>query len=130
MNYLPFLTKFLSFFAVVILLDWLILDNFFHLEKNNFILDLRIVYALLFGSSFLIVSIIFIVSKRNFDIVGYVFLVLTTVKMAITFLLGKPLLSQNEFFAIEKNHFITLFFVFLIIETLLTILLLNKKQEK
>jgi hypothetical protein len=130
MNYLQFLTRFLIFFTVVILLDWFILDYFFQTEKNNFILNLKIVYAVLLGLSFLICTILFIVYKRNFDIVGYVFLVLTTIKMVFTYWLGRPLLLQNEVLPIEKNHFFLLFFAFLLIETLLTILLLNKNQEK
>lgn len=129
MSYLQFLIKFLSFFTVVILLDWFILDYFFQSEKNNFILDLKIVYAVLLGFSFVICTILFIVYKKNFNIVGYVFLVLTTIKMIFTYCLGRPLLFHNEVLPIEKNHFFLLFFAFLLIETLLTILLLNKNQE-
>jgi hypothetical protein len=128
MNYIPFILRFVFFFIIIITLDWELLDIFFPTEKISFILDLRLVYSVFFVFSFIICTILYYVYKKNFDIVGYVYLIITTIKMGLAYVLAKPLVTQNEVLPIEKYHFFILFFIFLIIETLLTILLLNKKQ--
>ena len=91
--------------------------------------SLPFLYILFYIFSFLILTILLIVRKKNLDYVGYVFLILTTVKMGISYFILKPVLTsailENS---IEKKNFFIIFISFLAIETILTIRILNNKQ--
>ena len=69
------------------------------------------------------------VRKKNLDIVGYFYLILTMVKMGIAyFFLHKINQHTHDFLSYEKKSFFVSFILFLAIETLITIRLLNKNQ--
>ena len=85
---------------------------------------------LFFGifSSILLVAL-FQIRAQNFDLVGMSFLIVTTLKMLICFLLVRPILKSTAVSAsIEKTNFFVMFIVFLAIETVVTIRILNEKQ--
>jgi hypothetical protein len=69
------------------------------------------------------------VKERSFDNVGMSFLLTTSIKMIVCYLILKPILQvtfQNN--AVEKKNFFMMFILFLAIETILTIRILNEKQ--
>ena len=75
--------------------------------------------------SVLIITTLNIVKQKNIDIVGMLFLLLTTVKMICCFILGRAVTNAST---IEKYNFFGLFIVFLILETVITIRILNNKE--
>lgn len=76
-----------------------------------------------------LMAILLRVRSRNFDLLGMSFLIVTTLKMLICFLLARPILKNTAISAtIEKTNFFVMFIVFLAIETVVTIRILNEKQ--
>lgn len=96
--------------------------------SQKFYLSIPIVYLIYFIFSKIILFILVQISKKNFDNVGMTFLVITSVKMAISYFIVRPILNSPIENTIEKVNFFVIFILFLIIETLITIRLLNKKQ--
>jgi len=79
--------------------------------------------------SFVILSMLLVVWKRNLDYVGYTYLILTSVKMGIAFFFVKSILATSgDGATLEKTNFFIVFIYFLAIETVLTIRILNNKQ--
>jgi hypothetical protein len=69
------------------------------------------------------------VKQKSINSVGYTFLLLTTIKMAIAYVFLKPILAANlEKTPTEKMSFFIIFIYFLTIETYVTIRILNNKQ--
>jgi len=69
------------------------------------------------------------VKKKNLDIVGNTYLLLTSAKMVVCFIFGRPIIKSVVIGnTLEKWNFFTLFILFLLIETIFTIYLLNKKD--
>lgn len=107
---------------------------FFVLKESNsgpidFYYSLEIIYGFFSVCSLLILFILIQVKEKNIDNVGYAFLWLTCIKMAISYSILSPILNsthQNK--EIEKINFFIAFALFLAIETVATIRLLNKKQ--
>ncbi|MEO8234814.1 MAG: hypothetical protein ABI549_05315 [Flavobacterium sp.] len=104
--------------------------SIFKINENNFIYSLEQLY-LFFGLFSIAIELILIrVKEKNIDIVGNVFLLLTLIKMMICFVFGSSILKQEtENNSLQKWNFLILFLVFLTIETVLTIIILNKKEE-
>ena len=102
----------------------------FKFNENNFTYSLEQLY-LFFGLFSIIIGLILIkVKEKNIDIVGNVFLLLTLIKMMFCFVLGSSILKQiTENNSLQKWNFLALFLIFLAIETVMTIILLNKKEE-
>ena len=104
--------------------------SFFKFNQNNFIFSLEQLY-LAFGLFSLTIQLILMsVKEKNIDIVGNVFLLLTLIKMMVCFAFGSSILKRG----VEQNHFqkwnfLILFLVFLTLETVLTIIMLNKKEK-
>lgn len=91
--------------------------------------SLPYLYILFFIFSFIIMTLLTIVKKKNLDYVGYVFLILTSIKMGISYFILKPILSSAVIDnSLEKKNFFIIFISFLAIETILTIRILNNKQ--
>jgi hypothetical protein len=96
---------------------------------NTFCFSLVEIYLFFTISSILIVTTLIFVRKKNLDIVGYFYLILTMVKMGIAyFFLHQINQHTNDFLSYEKKSFFVSFILFLAIETLITIRLLNKNQ--
>jgi hypothetical protein len=96
---------------------------------NDFLFPVEFVYGFFYVCSFIVLLIIIIVGKNNIDNVGYTFLLITVIKMAISFALMSFLLDgKSPNYRTEKISFFIVFCVFLTIETILTAKILNNKQ--
>lgn len=128
-KYLPIL-EVLSLSIVVYLVHKL----FFYLNENNpkfqnFHTSIEEVYGFFLICSLIIIFILIKVKEKNIDNVGYTFLLVTFIKMAISYAILYPILhSSNPYLRIEKLNFFIIFALFLAIETIITIQFLNKKQ--
>ena len=85
-------------------------------------------YCFFSSCSVIIITILLFVKKKNLDIVGNFFLLLTMIKMGFAYVLLHTI-GQNThaLLSFEKKNFFITFILFLAIETLITIRLLNKK---
>lgn len=116
------------------LLIYLVHKFFFSLNENNqefqnFHFPIENLYGFFFVCSIIIVFALVKVKEKNIDNVGYVFLLLTCIKMAISYVVLLPILhSDNLNVKIEKVNFFIIFALFLAIETVVTIRILNNKQ--
>ncbi len=96
---------------------------------SNFYFSLRQIYVFFTISSFLIITTLIFVRKRNLDIVGYFYMVLTILKMGVAyFFLHQINKNPHDFLSYEKNSFFLSFILYLAIETLITVRILNKNQ--
>ena len=97
--------------------------------QNEFRYSLSNLYLFFSICSLLIVYILVKMKEKNIDSVGQTFLLLTSIKMIIAFILLHPILqSTNQLMTPEKMNFFFTFAVFLAIETIVTIRILNKNQ--
>lgn len=91
--------------------------------------SLEQLYSFFLMASALIIFVLVKIKEKNLDNVGYVFMLLTCIKMAVSYFMLKPILdnvSQSQHF--DKINFFTIFMLFLAIETIITIRLLNNNQ--
>ncbi len=106
----------------------------FFLNENNpnfqgFHFPIEVVYGFFFICSLLIILILIKVNEKNIDNVGYTFLLVTFIKMALSYVILSPILdSGNPNVRIEKLNFFVIFALFLTIETIVTVRILNSKQ--
>ncbi len=128
-KYQPIL-EILSLSVVVYLVHKL----FFFLNDNNpkfqnFHFPIETVYGFFFLCSVVILFILIKVKAKNIDNVGYTFLLVTFIKMAISYAVLSPILhSGNPNVGIEKLNFFVIFALFLTIETIVTARILNNNQ--
>lgn len=107
---------------------------FFYLNNanshfQNFHTAIETVYGFFFICSTSILFILIQVKSKSQENVGFVFLILTCIKMGFAYNLLTPILhSGNLNVAVEKINFFIIFILFLSIETGLTIRILNNKQ--
>jgi len=96
--------------------------------EDNFIYSITLLYGLFSIFSLLIVGVLIKIKERNIDNVGYTFLLLTSIKLVVAYLLIHPILkaSLNQT-PLEKINFFIIFIYFLATETILTIRILNNK---
>jgi hypothetical protein len=116
--------------VVVYLLHKLV---FFLNENNpkfqNFHFPIEVVYGFFFTCSVVILIVLIKVKTKNIDNVGYTFLLVTFIKMGISYAVLSPILhSSNPNVGIEKLNFFLIFALFLTIETIVTARILNNKQ--
>lgn len=130
------LKKFQPILEVLILSSvvYLIHKLVFFLNNDNpklqgFNFSIETIYEFFFTCSVIIVFILIIVKEKNIDNVGYTFLLVTCVKMAVSYAVLSPILqSRNTNVSIEKLNFFLIFALFLTIETIVTARILNNKQ--
>lgn len=107
---------------------------FFFLNENNpkfqnFHFPIEIVYGFFFVCSVVILLVLIKVKEKNIDNVGYTFLLVTFIKMAVSYAVLSPILdSGNSNVRIEKLNFFIIFALFLTIETIVTARILNNKR--
>jgi hypothetical protein len=106
---------------------------FFYNENNpkfqNFHFPIEVVDGFFFVCSLLIIAILIQVKSKNIDTVGYAFLLLTFIKMAVSYTILSPILhSENLNIKTEKANFFIVFALFLAIETIVTIRILSNKN--
>lgn len=128
-KYQPIL-EVLLFSVVVYLIHKLV---FFGNDSNpkiqNFHFSIEVVYGFFFLCSVVILLILIKVKGKNIDNVGYTFLLVTFIKMGISYAVLSPILhSGNPNVSIEKLNFFFIFALFLTIETIVTARILNNKQ--
>ena len=115
-------------------LVYLIHKLVFFLNDNNpklqgFNFSIEIIYEFFFICSVIIVFILIMVKEKNIDNVGYTFLLVTCIKMAVSYAVLSPILnSGNPNVSIEKLNFFIVFALFLTIETIVTVRILNNKH--
>lgn len=126
-NYKTFL-----FLLISVIIAYVVHQLIFYIFKINsdgFYYSLEKLYGIFFLLSCVIIFILLIIRERNFDQLGMSFLLLTSSKMIVYYLLLKPILNIKHYdIRTEKINFFVLFILFLTIETVVTIRLLNEKQ--
>lgn len=126
-QYKAFLTLFIIA-ALAYLLHKIIFYSF-NIDDDTFHYSLEVLYLFFFILSSIIFKVLLVVKEKSFDNVGMSFLLATSVKMVICYLILRPLLQiQRTNNPTERINFFVLFIVFLAIETVLTIRLVNEKQ--
>lgn len=99
------------------------------LVEQGFRYSLPLLYLFFAICSLVIVFILIKIKEKNIDSVGQTFLLLTSIKMVISYVFLYPILqSTNQLMTTEKINFFITFAVFLTIETVVTIRILNKNQ--
>lgn len=101
----------------------------FNIDDVAFHYSLEILYLIFSVLSIIVLVVLLKVKERSFDNVGMSFLLSTSIKMVVCYLILRPVLqasSQNN--GIEKKNFLAMFILFLAMETILTIRILNKNQ--
>lgn len=109
------------------LLFYLFLPN--HVE-SDFVYTLPKLYGFFILLSAVILLILIKVGQASKTNVGLTFILLTTFKMGIAYVFLKPVLETNlPHTGLEKTNFLIVFLLFLTIETIITIRIINNKQE-
>jgi hypothetical protein len=121
--------------AVILLALVLFFINLLFLENTHFNsnfelyqVSLEFIYFIFTLFSIVILIILLIVNQKNKDVVGMTFMLITTFKTILSYVLFSKIITGDNENTIERINFFVVFILFLIIETLITILLLNKKQ--
>ncbi|MFL9845217.1 hypothetical protein [Flavobacterium rhizosphaerae] len=96
--------------------------------ETAFTYSLWVLYAFFFFFSVGILATLLVVSQKNITQTGYLFLFLTVLKMAASYVLARPILAKTVDVKAEKLNFFFIFLLFLAIEAYYTARLLNKKQ--
>lgn len=113
-------------YALHKLVFFLINDN---PKFQGFSLSIETIYEFFLTCSVIIVFILIFVKEKNIDNVGYTFLLVTCIKMAVSYAFLSPILhSENPNISTEKLNFFFIFALFLTIETIVTVRILNNKQ--
>lgn len=100
-------------------------------KYQNFHFPIEVVDGFFFVCALLLIAILIKVNSKNIDNVGYVFLLVTFIKMGVSYAILSPILSSGNWnLKVEKINFFIVFGLFLAIETFVTIRLLNPKKSK
>jgi hypothetical protein len=119
---------FLIFFIGLSFLIHKISLDYFKLINHDKVYSLAFLYLFFGTSAIVIMTILIIVKEKNIDIVGNTFLMLTTIKMMVSYVMVRPILNHIPLNQDEKWNFFFLFIYFLLVETIITIKLLNKED--
>jgi hypothetical protein len=91
--------------------------------------SLEQLYGFFFLSSIVLIFVLIKVKQISLDHVGYTFLIITSMKMAISYLFVRPILQDTHPYQnYDKVNFLVVFMLFLTIETAITARLLNNNQ--
>lgn len=126
-NYKPILHLF--YFALAACVLHKAIFYFLKIDVQKFHYSIEFLYLIFFALSALLYLILLVVKKKNFQIVGMVFLFGTFTQMLIGYLILQPILgTKSETVNLEKVSFFITFILFLLFQTLLTVRLLNEKR--
>lgn len=120
--------------ALISAVAFLIHTLVFYLKPNPILVEqlyytLPQLYSFFVTCSFIIVFVLILVKQRNIDYVGYSFMLLTVLKMIVSYFYLLPILQlQNQNIRFEKINFFVVFALFLTMETVVTARILNNKQ--
>ena len=98
-----------------------------NVQTTDFVYPIPLVYAFFFVFSIIIFAVLAVVNDKNESQLGYAFLGLTALKMAISFVFAKPIIAKSIENPTEKVNFLAVFILFLAIEAYFTARLLNNK---
>ena len=116
--------------AVLSLVAFVIHKTVFYIfpseSENTFRYSIAILYLIFSIFSFVIITILVQVRRKNIDSVGNTFMLLTCLKMVAAYVLLHPILYSELDVRIEKVNFFLVFVAFLLIETIVTARILNK----
>jgi hypothetical protein len=102
----------------------------FDVLEAQFVYSIPRLHAFFFLLSAVILFILVKVNQVSNTHVGLTFILLTTFKMGVAFLFLKPILHKNlPHSGFEKANFLIVFLMYLAIETLLTVRIINNKQQ-
>lgn len=125
----PILEVLILAFVVYAAHKLVFLLNDYNPKLQGFNFSLETIYEFFFSCSMLIIFILIVVREKSIDNVGNTFLLVTCLKIAVSFVILSPILqSKNQNVSIEKLNFFVIFALFLFIETIVTVRILNKKQ--
>jgi hypothetical protein len=114
--------------SISFLLHQAILQVFYPKTEAFFHYSLITIYGFFIFCSVLIVMILMKIKQKNIDSVGNTFLLITCIKMALSYIVVFPILENTtKSGQLEKFNFFVVFALFLSIETIVTIRILNKK---
>lgn len=95
---------------------------------QDFQYPLALVYVFFLVLSLIILGILIKISAKNKEQLGYAFLLLTSIKMALSYVFARPIITHTGENSTEKVNFFVIFILFLAIEAYYTARLLNNKQ--
>lgn len=119
-----FLLAFLFYFINKIVLE----NSDFSANFALYQFSLESIYLIFSLFSVAILITLLIVNRKNKDVVGMTFLLITSFKTAVCYFIFSDIIHSANKNKIERINFFVVFILFLTIETLITIRLLNKKQ--
>lgn len=130
--------KFSTVFIVLLIAPVLAIINFLILKYlapagiyDSFRYPIPVLYAVFTVASILILLIQIRIKQTSPDLIGYVFLVTTSVKTALAYAMLHPVLDlATESARFEKINFFVIFILFLAIEVVLTSKLLKDVDKK
>ena len=126
-NYKPLIS--LAFLITVVYILHKIIFYGFNIDEAAFHYSIEELYMLFSVLSAVVLFVLLKVKERSFDNVGMSFLLSTSIKMVVCYLILRPVLqASGENSGIEKKNFFAMFILFLAMETILTIRILNKNQ--
>ncbi|MFE3868353.1 hypothetical protein ACFX5E_09750 [Flavobacterium sp. LS2P90] len=126
-NYKPLLS--LALLIVVSYVLHKIIFYSFNVDDTTFHYSIEALYLLFSILSVIVLVVLLKVKEQSFDNVGMSFLLSTSIKMVVCYLILRPVLqASGENSSVEKKNFFAMFILFLAMETILTIRILNKNQ--
>jgi TM2 domain-containing membrane protein YozV len=114
--------------ALSFVIHQFVLSFFYPNIQKEFHYTISTIYGFFVICSSIIVLILIKMKQKNIDSVGNTFLLITCIKMALSYIVVLPILGNiTKIAQIEKFNFFVVFALFLSIETIVTIRILNKK---
>lgn len=126
-NYFKTVVRLALLSGILLLLNYL----FYHFTEASFeslVYSPVTVYCFFFLLSAAIIAALDFVNKSNPQQVGFAFLVVTGIKMLLSYVLARPIIEKGDAADTEKFNLVIIFIIYLVIEAYYTARLLNKKQ--
>lgn len=120
--------KSIGFNLAIVLFLYLSHNIVFQKTLQAYHFTLESTYLFFAGFLVIITTTTHIINQKNKDIVGLVYLLITGIKLILTYILFKSAIDSSNKNTEERLMIFGLFILFLLIETVSTIRLLNKKQ--
>lgn len=128
-KYLPLLESLLLVIIVFVVHQSYINVKYDSIFTDRFRYSIPLLFLFFYTCSLIILFILIKIKEKNIDSVGQTFLLVTSIKMGLAYILLHPILQEtSELITPEKSNFFLIFAEFLTIETVVTIRMLNKKQ--
>lgn len=126
-NYLKTVFRLALLSGIFLSLNYLFY-HFTEADFENLVYSPVTVYCFFFLLSAGIIAALDFVNKSNPQQLGFAFLVVTGIKMLLSYVLARPIIEKGDAASAEKYNLVIIFIVYLVIEAYYTARLLNKKQ--